>query len=353
MLAAINCQLVLIKVDPELKYSNHYHNLACFCACQGSIEEANEAFIKALMHPHAKVTGSLHAEYAQFLILNMNSLIIDPQEISKHLYAAIESKNIGGLQYGKIEQTSVCNILQELMKQKNTTINVDPKVLAYYLLATHSKFLIKDDKLEELLDSFCSYCNSMQDEISFKLLSDTYASTNNEELALKYSKQAELINQIDSIISNKAPISTSNIDFEAIEEYATTLDILTSKAISESRLQDVSRFLTKVFQIYNVVSVENPEQLQLAANKLATFSLLTNNLQQFVVLKFNYGTELNQDLIKLLDQDVETVIAIEQQIIAQVTISLPQQNIETINSNEILETEVSSLGDNEIVPWTA
>jgi tetratricopeptide (TPR) repeat protein len=68
VLAAINCQKVLIKVDPHLQYGNHYHNLACFYACSSNIKEANKAFINALTHPNAKISGVLHVEYAQFLI---------------------------------------------------------------------------------------------------------------------------------------------------------------------------------------------------------------------------------------------------------------------------------------------
>lgn len=171
MLAAINCQKVLVKIDPGLKYGNHYHSLACFYTCAGNIKEANDAFITALTHPNAEITGGLHTEYAQFLILNKDggNLIVDSSEISKHLYAAINSNNLGGLQHGKIEQTTVCSILQDLIKQKNATVKVDPKVLAYYLLLTHPQYVLENDKVNDLVQGFTKACSNSQEETSYML----------------------------------------------------------------------------------------------------------------------------------------------------------------------------------------
>ena len=207
--------------------------LACFYACKGNIKEANGAFINALTHSKAKVTGGLHAEYAQFLIINKDSdvLKITSQEISKQLYAAINCDNMGGLQYGKIEQDSICDILQNLIKQKNATISINPKVFAYYLLTTHPEYIKNGDSIENLLALFRSYCDNLQDEISFHLLSDCYKSIGNEELAIKYSKSAASIEQIDKIISGKLKLDDDKctINIPTVQEYTLNLDKLAFK----------------------------------------------------------------------------------------------------------------------------
>ena len=324
LLAAINCQKVLLKVDPELKYDNHYHNLSCFYACQGNVKEANDAFINALTHPNAKdkVTGGLYAEYAQFLIVNKDNdvLNVTSQEISKQLYAAINCHNMVGLQYGKMQKNSTCEILQNLIKQKNATISINPKVLAYYLLTTHPECIKDGDSIEKLLALFRSYCDNLQDEKSFHLLSDGYKSIGNEKLAKQYSKSAELIEQIDKVIDGKLKLDDDKciIHVSDIQKYALNLDKLAFKAVLEGRLDHVSEFYTKAFQIYSSVLTDQPKQLQSAIDKLATVSLLTGDLQKFIDLKFECGSELNHDLIKSLGHDINSVIAIEQQIIKQV-----------------------------------
>jgi tetratricopeptide (TPR) repeat protein len=200
LLVAITCQKILIKIDPELKYGNLYHALACFYACQGNIEGANEEFTNALTHPNAKITSDLYAEYAQFLLANKKSAVLKValQAVSKHLYAAINYNNTEGLEYGKIEKDSICDILQNLIKQKNSTIQVNPKALAYYLLISNPEYIKDGDSIEFLLGAFKSYCDNLRDEISFHLLSAAYKSVGNEEVAEKYYEFAELIEQVDS-----------------------------------------------------------------------------------------------------------------------------------------------------------
>ena len=85
---------------------------------------------------------------------------------------------------------------------------------------------------------------------------------------------------------------------------------------------------------------DQPKQLQSAIDKLATFSLLTNNIQQFKVLKFKCGAELNHDLIKSLNQDISSVIAIEQQVIQQV-MSMQSQKAASENSEGQSQDEFS------------
>ena len=172
LLAAINYQKALANVDSELKYGNHYHNLACFYAVQGNIKKANTAFLKAL--DHSDVNPELHVEYAQFLILNANSLDVSSQETSKHLYATIHysGDTIHSLQYSKIEQAAICHILGDIIKQKKTVITVNSKVLAYYLLIKNPEYIASDDSIDRLLYSFSEYSDSLSDDISARLLED-------------------------------------------------------------------------------------------------------------------------------------------------------------------------------------
>jgi hypothetical protein len=93
-----------------------------------------------------------------------------PLEIYKHLYAAIYSNNPGGLQYGKVEQTTVCSVLQDIIKQKNASIEIDPKALAYYLLLTNPEYIAANDSINDLIESFIQVCINSQEETSSRLL---------------------------------------------------------------------------------------------------------------------------------------------------------------------------------------
>jgi len=354
--SAINCQLVLLKIDPELQYANHYHNLACFYACQGNIEKANKTFINALAHPNANITGALYVEYVQFLIINRENdiLNVNIKEISEYLYSAINSTNMSGLQYRKIEKDTVCNILKDLIKQKNATIQVNPKVFAYYLLIQYPEYIISmndSDGIGTLLESFHGYCDSLQDEISFKLLADAYEFFGNKELALHCSRYAEVIARVNDIIAGKVKLHTndgSSIDLIA-REFANNLDLAGLSNVSAGRFNDAINCYYKLFQIcteihmeehnktktlranlvtlgdwlnadaqiYNEILMEKFNNIQTALNKLATVYLLANNIEKFTMLKFEGHAELNYDLIRLSGHDLDEILAIEQLIINQ------------------------------------
>lgn len=193
LFAAINCQLVLLKVDHTLEYDNHYHKLACFYNSIGSIEKANEAFHNALTY--SQITASLHVNYAQFLIMNADCLNIDPQEITYHLYSAIGGNEDSNLRYNEIEQNSVCNVLRDLIKEKNVPITISSKTLAYYLLITHPEYIREIDSPNGLLDSFRVHCNKLQDDIAFRLLANTYNEMiSDNETTAKYTEQIYQLN---------------------------------------------------------------------------------------------------------------------------------------------------------------
>jgi tetratricopeptide (TPR) repeat protein len=276
--SSINNQLVLLKVDPDLKYGNHYHNLACAYACRGNIKEANETFIKAFTYPN--IGGGLHAEYAQFLIINKNlsDFTVNTQEVSNHLYAAINSNNVNRLLYTKIDQTNgkICSILSKFIKEKNSPIVINSKILTYYLLIKNPEYLKADDKVEFLTESFKNYCSKLQDELSFRLLSNVYHSLNNKDLAVQYFDKAKLIVQIDNILSGKTVFSKKleqykNIDFKKIKQYM---------------------YLKQI------------------------------------------GAELDQSLIQLVEKDIATIMQIERQAIVQVQLQIQQQTIGAIEKGE-------------------
>ena len=175
--AVINCQLVLIKVDPNLQYGNHYHKLACFYAAKGNIEEANAAFLRALEHP--EVTGDVHTEYAQFLILNKDNLVLPDaaQTIVEHLYSAIASDDVDGLSYVQLDKDGICRVLSDIIKQKNADIEVNPKALAYYLLITHPEYTIEGPEMANaLLETFRALAAELSDEVSATLFADAESS---------------------------------------------------------------------------------------------------------------------------------------------------------------------------------
>lgn len=74
------------------------------------------------------------------------------------------------LQYGKIEKNSVCDKLLHMIKEKNATITINPKVLANYLLIINPVHIREGDNIENLLNSLQSICDNGKDKISFELL---------------------------------------------------------------------------------------------------------------------------------------------------------------------------------------
>ena len=329
LLSDINCHEVLVKIDPELKHGNHYHNLACFYACRGNIAKARESFIRAFSY--FEVEGGLHVEYAQFLITNRNSndFIVSSQEISNHLYIAINSGNRGDLNYGKMEQNSICAILAELINQKNNIIETDSQTLAYYLLIKNPQYIKEDDNIESLLQSFTSYCENLQEEIAFRLLSDTYRFLDNQGLSDQYLAKAELIMQIDDILSHKQTLSkyleiykSDASAMEVIEKYITDLNHAGQFMLTKHKWADSIKLYHKILQIYQSIIVTEPEKLQEAANNIATIIQIINN----VTLK-NSGAEIDLNL-KLSGQDVPYALHREEYIQAAAEEQQPNENLQ-------------------------
>jgi len=337
--AAINCQLLLLKVDPELQYENYYHNLACYYACHENIEEANGAFINALNHPNAAVTAALHAEYAQFLILNRNSNVINvnPQEISSHLYAAINNIIVRDLYYGSIEQKTVCDTLRNIINEKGTGITINPKVLSYYLLISNPEYIVSHDK-SDLLKIFEEYCNNLQEEVSFVLLSYVFELYGNKELSKYYSKYAHFIAKLDDLNSGKITLdSFDSADIRMIQELATKLDNLGRLAILEQRIDDAVKCYTKIFHIYDNILTENQELAQLAISNLTTALLLSRNIDQFITFKSQFWGEVNQELLNLSGPDIDKHLNFDKEVAEQIITFLQNQHSNT-NSTVIGST---------------
>ncbi|PCJ28981.1 MAG: hypothetical protein COA94_03080, partial [Rickettsiales bacterium] len=344
--SALNCQLVLVKIDPGLRHGNHYHNLASYYAYLGHIEKANITFTDALAQPPAKVTGRLHVEYAQFLIVNRDNeaLATSVQEISPHLHAAISSDNMSDLPYGRAEKDSVCEILQNLLSQRNAAIQVNPKVLAYYLLIKYPECMQETNTPDPLLKALRSHCDNLQDEISFTLLADAYRSVGNEELAGQYTEQAALIVIVDDLITGKIKLTTDGGDIEPamVQEFARGLGVTGSSAVSEGRLDDAAKSYAKLFKIYHEILTGDLKGFQAGANSLATIALLCNHKDLFLHLKQKFGAEINRELVELSGLDL---LPLEQQIPTQLGIPhQAMQSDETLIQSPAEEEASSALG---------
>ncbi|HJK86941.1 MAG TPA: tetratricopeptide repeat protein [Candidatus Megaira endosymbiont of Nemacystus decipiens] len=318
--AAINCQKVLIKIDPELKYGNHYHNLACFSACQGNVEEANQAFIEGLNHKNAKTTAGLYVEYAQFLLLNKDNdiLNINNDTITNYLYRAINCDNIVGLGYGKIEQNSVCDILQNLIKEKNSTIIIHPKILAYYLLITNPEYIKEDDDVETLLKSLDELCHTFYDSISLKILANAYSFSGYEVLSEKYSEYAKIMDKLEAIIANTALLESNReiLKSDIVQELANNYYKLAYESLAKGFVGNSIKLFTKLFHIYEKKIIDNPESLQEIVNSIFTLSYIQNNIQQYIDLKVQYNAELDLRILKLLNLDTEQIQNCEKQLLS-------------------------------------
>jgi len=325
--AAINCQLVLLKIDSSLEHGNYYHNLACFYSSMGYIELANETFLKVLTY--TKVTGSLHVEYAQFLIMNINKLATDPQKISNHLYAAIENKYNSDLLYGRLEQNSVCNLLKDIIKEKNTTIiTLSSKTLAYYLLTIYPEFIREPDTTDSLLDSFFVHCDNLQDEIAFRLLANALEMNGDDEAAMEYTEQVMLIVKIDNIITGKRKLNDidGSVDLIATKNFAEKLQTAGMIAVYDERLSDAETIYKKIYQIYNLILTVELGLMDSAINSLATIYLLRDNIEQFRTLKLQ-GAQLNHELIEFSGRDLSVILATDKQISIAIQEYLWQQLI--------------------------
>jgi tetratricopeptide (TPR) repeat protein len=168
---AIQYQLILTEIDYDENKGYNYHNLACLYASSGNIKDATLAFSYALENCN---TSALHAEYAQFLILHRENTFVShkSKEISYHLYQAINFNDNSKLIYGQMEKESPCQILQEILQDQSSTIEVNPKILAYYLLHTNPEYVTNKDEYKQFADFFEQYCYTDSDnEVSVKLFS--------------------------------------------------------------------------------------------------------------------------------------------------------------------------------------
>jgi len=171
ILLAIQYQLILTETDYNENKGYNYHNLACLYASAGNIKDSTLAFSHALENCS---TSALHAEYAQFLILNKDHTFLShkSKEIFHHLYQAIYCNDNSKLSYGQMEKASLCQILQEILQDQGSIIEVNPKILAYYLLHTNPESVKNKDEYEYFADCFEQYCYTDSDnEVSVKLFS--------------------------------------------------------------------------------------------------------------------------------------------------------------------------------------
>lgn len=136
--AAVNSQRVLVKYDPELKFGNHYHNLAVFYACVGELKFANETFNEVIFKTLDKKRASLYVEYAQFLIMHSETVKPIEYKISWLLKESLEINDNTSLMYGVLEKDIVCDMIKKLLSQSNNhLVTITSKALAGHLLITY------------------------------------------------------------------------------------------------------------------------------------------------------------------------------------------------------------------------
>ena len=376
--ASLNCQKVLLKLDPEMQYGNHYHNLACFYSVAGEIAEANAAFNLALKAPH--VSTGLRAEYSQFLIMHSGVLTGSPQgqapiftEVSfkstvrecLHFVVSNTIEKGSGLQYGKLEQDSVCNGLSDIIATKRAPITLSPKTLAYYLLIKHPEYMETGVEVAQLLSSFEIKCIEIQDEVAFRLLSEAYYVSGDEELGLKYLKAAELQVRMERIANSTLPredlAALVSNDLEDILANIPQLEKTALILVQEQKLKESVKIYRKIFTIYQSLisaeiieaSLENMEHYKLATNNLATISLLTKDINLFAQLKLGRGAEINPELVAAAGANIEQISDLEKAITTPLQAELSEEQhqvqTETFQSEE-QEAEstdtVAKLGEN-------
>jgi tetratricopeptide (TPR) repeat protein len=180
LLPAINSLKVLLLVDPELKFNNHYHDLGCYLASVGKIEDANDAFVKGITQDKVPVRASLYAEYAQFLICNRDSEALS--EALKHLpnylhnAVMIEQDSTESLFYEISQMSTVCITLKELIAESLTPIAISPRALSYYLLIKYPEYIKEGSNLADVIESFLKYCQQSKSEVTLRLVLDVYDS---------------------------------------------------------------------------------------------------------------------------------------------------------------------------------
>ena len=91
--------------------------------------------------------------------------------IPTYLQLAINAEEKGVLSYSKSGKDTVCDVLQSLVIEKGS-IEVDPKMLAYYLLIEHPEYSSGD--LSDILRLFINYCKEVKSEITLRLVLNIY-----------------------------------------------------------------------------------------------------------------------------------------------------------------------------------
>jgi tetratricopeptide (TPR) repeat protein len=263
----------------------------------------------------------------------------------------------GVLKYGKIEQNTVCNMLKDIIVHQNKIITITPQVLAYYLLIKYPEYRDAGETIERLLLAFESKCEQMQDEISFRLLSDAYFSVGNEESGAKYIREAELLLTIDKILTSELQEKGLKKEIEdnmdRIIEIIPKLEASATILVKQQNLEEATKIYEKIFMTYHKLmsaelieqTAENIEQYKLAADNLATIALLTNNINLFIQLKMGIGAEINTELVEGIGIDIEQVLASEQEIMIRLT-QLHTQQAQGVESSNSAQEAVESLGEN-------
>ncbi|MGC0372373.1 MAG: hypothetical protein DGJ47_001085, partial [Rickettsiaceae bacterium] len=180
---AILCKKVMLRTDPELARGNHYYDLAKLFICHGQIKEAHETFVEYMNVKNYAPKANFLAEYAQFIILNQENLAninieISGEKIVEVLYQVMIIKDQSLLTYSALEKNFIAPKLQSIIEEKIAAkifeVNVQPNVLAYYLVVKNIDTI--NPKLSSNKPLFMKrlekICENNKDKISLALLDD-------------------------------------------------------------------------------------------------------------------------------------------------------------------------------------
>jgi tetratricopeptide (TPR) repeat protein len=348
--ATINCYKVLIKIDPFLSFGNYYFKLANAYRANREFKLANENYINAFVQKSHLVNADLLTEYSQFLIVNYDKLFneniyINKVQITNNLYTVLECTNdCSVLNYSRLDKDFLCDVLKEIIGKKEGFSEVNPVILACYLLIKFSQYRNVKDDVSNLLQKLNFLCDMQLDNISYQILSDAYASCGQYKLANEFNEYSNLVIKLNSLIlkADNSGDEVKNIDSLAIKDFALKLRMAGYHAVSQQNYKQAEKFFGKLMMIYKDIINDKTEFFNVISDSL-TVMLLNNNHQLYAQLKIAFAAPLNLNLIKHAKEDVEEYVSLDTafsiEFLVKGFLNIFQENMDHNVSNNIFGLE--------------
>ena len=125
-----------------------YHNLACAYHSAGEIKKVEDCFSKAI---EATSSADVYTEYALFLFCQKRF-----EEVLQPIQLALAAEELGGLNYGENEISTVEPFMATLIQEKGQ-ISVTPQHLAHYLKVKANLALNKTSEAKQCLQDWQSH----------------------------------------------------------------------------------------------------------------------------------------------------------------------------------------------------